>query len=177
MNTSYLDNLQAYNTCPGNYARLDLARDIYQAGIDFYYKGYAVPSSLPANISNLPRTQLNSLETYTEQISVPPGSIITAVSAWTEQPAGFTVQILDISSGVSVYNTQDIRASLLGNFEGVGQDQPAGPSWVATPLFVLDKGQLKVTLKNLAVVSNMVQLFLEFAIPNTQTNTNRKEVM
>lgn len=175
-NTNFLDNLQAYNTCYGNETRLDMLRELANAGIDFFYRGYGVPTSLPPDINGLPRTQLSSLETYETQLSVPPGCLITALSAYSEQTAGFSIQIVDAASGISVFSTQDIRSNLLGTYQGVAEDVPAGPTLIKVPLFVLDKGLLQITLKNLATVANMVQLYIETAVPNTRGNTNRKEV-
>lgn len=176
-NTAFLDSLQAYNTCEGNRSRLDMLVTLADAGIDYYWKGYGIPQNLPPAIDGVPRTQLNSLETYEVQFSVPPGSTLTAVSAYSEQAAGFSIQVVDAASGVAIFNTQDIRNLLIGTYEGVTEDVPAGPSFVPAPCFFLDRGLVQVTLKNLAIVPNLVQILLEFAIPNTAANSNRKQVM
>lgn len=175
--TTYLDNLQAYNTNEGQRSRLDTLYAIQSAQTDYYYKGQAVPLTLSPGIDGLPRTQLNPLETYDVQFSVPPGSILTQLTAYSQQPEGFSVQITDAASGVSVFNTQDIRSLLIGNYENLTVDDPKGPSLFNAPLFFLNKGQVKVVLKNLSTAPNLVQLYMEFAIPNTKLNNNRSETI
>lgn len=175
-NLAYLDNLQAYNTYYGNIQSLDLLRQLGEAGTDYYYKGFGVPNGLPNDIDNLPRTRLNPLETYEVQISIPPGTIVTQVSVYSEQSQGFSLQIIDPTSGVNIWNTQDIRSHLLGNFTGVDTDVPAGPSIVKFPWFVLKRGMLTVVLRNLSTSANLVQVYLECAVPNTKEDTNRQTI-
>lgn len=101
------------------------------------------------------------------RLSVPVGSYVWGFSGWTQQAAGFDVQITDHS-----YNNTWWPAPI--RWDNLTQ-QGATPEGIQTPLFILpeprlviDPGALDIQIRNLAAVPNQVQLVVFVVQPETQ---------
>lgn len=165
MTSLFLQKLQAYNLNGGLIRSLDIMERIAVAAEDYFYKGYPLPGS------DIDR--LDPLATYEAQVDVAPGSWLTAVSAYSEQPEGFVLQAVEVSSQAEFYTGLSMRSTCLGNFSNNALDTPMGPTIIESPMIVLNKGRINIEIKNMSPLSNRVQVLFEFAIPNMSGNTGR----
>jgi hypothetical protein len=172
---SYIESLPAYDTCSGNIDRIQFAVDLTKVQSDYYYKGWASPIVNPSTQGNADR--MDPLQTFEEVISIPPGSFLVALSAYSEQENrkfAWNIEEVESQSMLSLNNSS--MAQNLGNFEGVAVDTPRGPSW-SWPYFVVGaRGLIKVTLINLSTSANRIQLFMEFAVPTNSATMQRTSV-
>lgn len=172
---SFIEALPAYDTCVGQIDRMQFAVDLEKVQSDYYYKGWASPAVNPSTQGNGDR--MDSLQTFEEVLSVPPGSYLVALSAYSEQANrqfAWNIEEVESQSMLSLNNSS--MAQNLGNFEGVANNTPKGPGW-SWPYFVVGaRGLIKVTLINLYPGANRVQLFMEFAVPTNSATMQRTAV-
>lgn len=93
------------------------------------------------------------------RLSLPVGSSVWAFSGWSQQSAGFDVQITDLTYNAPFWPTPMFWKNLT--------QQGATPEGINTPLMVLpeprlviEPGALDIQIRNLATVSNRVELVI-----------------
>lgn len=177
----FIDTLPAYDTCEGSIKRIDLMRDIQIAWESYYYKGYPVPSVDPSQQDN--GNRMDPLQTYDFTLTIPMGSYLTAISQYSEQPEGFALQLKEVSSESNLFLNLAPRNSLYGNFtvsdpasDALEVTIPVGPTIIGYNAIILQQEKLNVSLKNLSTNANLIQVFLEFAIPISKSTMSREIV-
>ena len=164
MSTDFIDQLQAYNTCQGEVRRIEMLRDLCQTMGDYYWQGVVSPSKNPSVTNGI---RLDAYQTFEEQLQFPVGTLIYAISTYSEQPEGFVLQMDEVTSESHVFQNMMPRAKGFGNYDsnGLVKDVPLGPTILNEGVIVLQKQKIGITLKNLSTSANMVQVFIECAIP------------
>lgn len=172
--TAWLDSLPAYNPNPLSEQMLDSLRKIQESG-SYYFQANGVPDPDHMVVA--------AFDSFEDEISVPPGSILTMVTAYSATSAqgiddGFKAQIYDKGSKTTLFAATFGKNQAI--FDNIGLDiygNPyMGPHILASPFVVLWPGQVNIEIRNMASVANTIQLALFFAIPVTQKSIGNLEV-
>lgn len=158
-----LDTLPAYDLNDGTSSMLDLARQVIDSE-EYFFQGYCWPQSGDSQVA--------SLANFEGQISIPWGSYIMSISAFTDQTdAGFDFQIYDQGAKHSLFGRTFGHNFNVGNF-GFAQNIPTGPTWMLEPYIVLKPGQFQMQLTNLSANTANVQVYLSCAVPISRETLN-----
>ena len=158
--TSWLDSLGAYNLNTGVDAQLDWLRKIIRSG-GYIYKGFAFP--VPGN------DLVAARDSYNGNLSVLPGSYLTMITGYTNEPLGFQLQIFDEGAESYLYNGLFGKdGAVVGQMvapAGAPAGFPFGPFIFPSPVVVLPPGRLNVEVTNLGIVQRRIQILIHCAIP------------
>lgn len=119
-----------------------------------------------------------SKATLEDRTTVPVGSLLWAISAVSDQAAGFSLQITDVTTKKPLFNQLVHAENASGHGSVTVLDSGGGDQVIATPLHVLPKplvimppGLVGVQITNLAVAVNTLQLCLHFICPDGESKT------
>lgn len=186
----YLNALPAYDTCPGNYSRLDQLRKITES---FNYAPYSL--AFPFG----PTTGLvfGALATKEGSLQIPAGSFLLGISGCcytnftnpaTNQSGSFRFSVTDKGSGLGLTERGFVfYRNLSGESGGVfpvngpsnqssvtpfAENRGAQVYWLDSPLVITNPGQVQVAMTNLLGSSLTAQIALHFAYPVNNVSVN-----
>lgn len=164
----WLDSLPAYDASFHTDLLLDQLRVLQGTG-EYYWKGYAVPQGEDVAIA--------AFDNFEDNISVEPGTIITYITAYSQEAEGFKFQLFDRGANMYLFNrTYPQHQSVTGEMVAIGGVVPFGPYMLganAGPQIVLDPGLLTVNITNLADADNVIQLLIAMSVPATRMSLSQ----
>lgn len=167
----FLENLPAYNCNTGADSLLDLMREIQESG-NYYYQGLVFPS-----LDTVPI--VGGGVTINGTTIIPPGSYVTAISAYSSSSAGFNLKIFDKGSKASVYYGDYAFHRVVSGRFGTGtaaEDVPVGPALLKSPFIITGPGVLGWEIVNRSPDDNTIQVLLDCAVPITARSILNKIV-
>lgn len=97
--------------------------------------------------------------TYQARVSLPARSYLWALAGYSEQAAGFELQITDLGTRAVLFSSRVNFNNATG--QGTTPEGISFPLYIPPkPHLVLEPGQLSVEIRNLAAVANQIQLVL-----------------
>lgn len=130
-------------------AQLDLMRDSAALWVPRFA---AVPDD--SNVS------IPARRTWEGSLSLPPGSIVWAIKASSQDVAGVRLQVTDVGTGERWF-AQPVRIDPVS-----GDAIPNQPWILPEPRLLADPGLLTVQVSNLAAVANSAQVVIYYATPS-----------
>ena len=193
LKSDFLNLLPGYDASWNQIKLLDISRQVQDAE-NYYYLGVPFPVG-PDIFFNQPGSG-NVFQTYNGNITVPPFSLLTSITAFSAGPdgsghfgtnlnSGFKLRIYDKGGKADLIMKQFSKADETASFMTgqVGgtlqpeQDDPFGPYFLLTHCFVMPPGVLNIEITDLSgVVNNMIQILLNFAAPLTRQGTGMQQV-
>lgn len=162
--TDYLNSSPLYASESGD-IQLELANKVYNSG-DYFYQGIAAPIGSRADLT------LGARDSYEAALTIPEGSYLVSITAYSEQEAGFKFSMFDkgaktymIEKQLGYWRTQaGVMIAEASNGNGLG------PYWLESPLIVMPPGALQIQITNLSANANMLQVMMGFAVPVSRRN-------
>ena len=186
--SDFLDTLPAYNNCWNQIPLLDISRQVWDSG-DYYYLGVPFPTGTDIFFNQPGSGNVN--QTLTGDITVPQFSLLTSICFFsagtngTVPNSGFKIRVYDKGGKVDMIMKQfslvnEIASRMAGEISGniqPGENDPFGPYYLLTHMFVMPPGVLTIDITDLSgVVNNMIQVLLNFAVPLNSLSTNTQEL-
>ena len=190
--SDFLDTLPAYNNCWNQIPLLDISRQVWDAG-NYYYLGIPFPTGNDIFFNQPGSGNVN--QTLTGDLTVPQFSLLTSICFFSGGPeaghpgvlpnSGFKIRVYDKGGKVDMIMKQfsiinEIASRMAGEISGLIQpnpDDPFGPYYLLTHMFVMPPGVLTVEITDLSgVVNNMIQVLFNFAVPLNAVSTNTQQL-
>ena len=188
--TDYLDALGAYDTCPGNMARLGQLRKIIDS---FNYAPYSLAFPFGPSIGLV----FGAMATKEGSLQIPEGSFLLGISGFCtttnlvsgELSGSFRLSVTDKGSGLGLTERGFIfyRNQAGGSYGNLPIDGPSDIStnylqffragiaqvyWLDAPLVITKPGQVQIAMTNLNGASLTAQIALHFAYPINNVSVN-----
>lgn len=155
----YLENLQAYNCHAGVDKLIEFARMLVAAGQDYLYRGMVFPLG-----SEAPTVAAG--KTIEGTISIPAGSFLYSHGGYSNQNEGFKYSLFDKGSKTYLVDKEFVHSGLDATDSQPDVDVASSNIFHISPFVITAPGLLQVQITNLSGVDAVIQLFLEFAVPN-----------
>lgn len=154
-NPTYLDAVAIYR---GRFAGCSPTDELRRLAASKNYHWRALVSP------DVTRQTVPSQGTIEDQFTVAPGSFITAISGYSAQAAGFTIQVTDAGSGQKI---AQIPITFLAGFGGANAtskfpNRPL-PMYLPSLFPVSQKGLVLVSIVNTATVANALAVCIQIA--------------
>jgi hypothetical protein len=180
----YLNNLGAYTLNEGVDQLLDMAREIEESQ-GYYWQGVVFPSALDSLFT--------PLSTFSGVITIPAQAFLVSISAHSivpgsgsgegaiasaADPFGFKFRIYDKGGKIdSFINSTFLRkVGAIGNMDVdplTGTPPTIGPTFLQSPMVVLDPGALQMDVTSLNPNNNtVIQILMSMAIPVNRSSAN-----
>lgn len=143
---------------PGRYGAIfENYREIWNAP-DYSPRWFVIPEP--------PRQTLQKSQLYEARLSLLPKSFILGISTYSQQSAGFTIQITDLGTRYDFFSNPVFHSAVSEGTTATPEGVQLPVHYLAWPRLVLDPGILSVTLRNLDPTNtNQVQVVLHVAEP------------
>lgn len=179
--SDYLNKLTGYDANAGVDTLLDVTRDIWDSE-NYYFLGVPFPTG-PDIFFNAPGTGFVN-QTFSGDIQVPPFSILTKITYFSQQPetdggqnpAGnrpFKIRIYDSGAKNDMIHKQftlvpNVASAMRGTRTGVilPRNDEFGPYYLLELMTIMPPGSLHVEITDLSgVANNIIQVLFAFAVP------------
>jgi hypothetical protein len=165
----WLQSLPAYNQSAGPDSLLDLARLLQESGA-FYWKGWCLPTGTD--------TTFAALTSFETSLQVEPGSLLIHVGGFSDNAAGFKLQIFERGAKQYLFHRTFCFNTLVAPDmrDPTGTSLPFGPFFLSSPVAILHPGELTLEITNLATVQATIQVLLGIAVLISDLSVNAHQM-
>jgi hypothetical protein len=149
-----------WDSSPGSLAMLSLLAKLEETneGPDYYFHGGVAPKQYLQ--SGIP-----GLVNVSDEFSLPEGTIIWGIGAYSDQPQGLKLQVFERGSQQNLFGRTYGKDGVVTGQNDNSLTTPNGIAILPDPIFVIPPGQIQIQIANLAQDTAMIQVFFACAVP------------